>query len=61
MAEFNKEGKVSVWKKEAKSGLSYMSGTITINGVDHNFSLFENDNKVAGDKKPDFTGKIRVD
>lgn len=59
--KFNNEGRVSLWNKVSQSGKKYKSGTITINGVDYNFSLFDNDNKVEGDNRPDYTGKIRDD
>lgn len=44
-----------VWIKQDKNGNDYLSITVEIQGVKHNFSAFQNKYKQEGDNKPAFT------
>lgn len=50
-----------LWIKVAKSGLEYLSGQIEINGCKYNFAAFKNKYKEEGDRKPDYTIKLKED
>lgn len=53
------ENKISLWKTVAKSsGLNYLSGEVTIDGVKYRVSLY--DNEKTKDSQPDMTGKVEV-
>lgn len=43
----------AVWVKSGQYG-NYLSISVEINGVKHNFTAFANKYKEQGDKKPDF-------
>lgn len=42
------------WLKESAKGVKYMSGKITIDGVEHQIVLFKNTLKKEGEKTPDY-------
>jgi len=44
-----------VWVKQDKNGNDYLSITVEINGVKHNFSAFSNKYKTPEDNKPHFS------
>ena len=43
----------AIWIKESSYG-NYLSISVEINGVKHNFAAFPNQYKEPGDKKPDY-------
>ena len=42
----------AVWKRQAKSGITYLSGKITIDGKEHYIVLFKSKNYVEGGNRP---------
>lgn len=44
----------ALWDKESKTGNSFMSGSITIKGVETKIACFRNKYKEEGDNKPDW-------
>jgi hypothetical protein len=53
MNENKKKDVGAIWIKSGQYG-DYLSISLEINGVKHNFSAFPNKYKEAGDKKPDY-------
>lgn len=42
----------ALWERMSTRGLNYLSGTVTIDGQDYKITLFKNENKEVGDKRP---------
>ena len=53
MENNNNEKKGALWVKTAKTGLKYMGGEVTIDGVKYFISVFKNTKKSA-EKQPDY-------
>lgn len=47
----------AVWKRVSKSGAEYLSGIVKVDGVEFKITLFANQNKEEGDKRPDYSFK----
>jgi hypothetical protein len=55
MSEQTKKKSIGgIWIKSGQYG-DYLSISVEINGVKHNFTAFQNKYKEHGDKKPDYT------
>ena len=49
-----------LWEQvSAKTGVTYLSGSIEINGQKHNFVALKNTYKEEGSKKPDYIIKLK--
>lgn len=55
---YDNNNTISIWEKEAASGLIYYSGTAIIDGKAYNVSLF--DNERTSDKQPIQKGSIEL-
>jgi len=51
-SKFNFVG--GLWKQESVNGKKYLQGNIEIDGVKHRISVWKNNFKEEGDKKPDY-------
>ena len=47
----------ALWERTAKSGLNYLSGTVSIEGQDYRITLFRNEQHESGDKRPAWSFK----
>lgn len=43
-----------LWQRETKTGGTYFTGTVKINGVEEKLVVFSNRNKKNGDNQPDY-------
>ena len=58
MAQNKNDG--GLWERfSAKTGVTYLSGSIEINGQKHNFVALKNTYKEEGSKKPDYIIKLK--
>lgn len=58
MAIYDNNNRVALWVKESAAGLTYLSGTVNIDGVDKIISLFYEEADEAKPNKPYMKGKI---
>lgn len=59
MNNYDNTNKGAVWLKTSKNGLKYMSGTVDVNGIQHDIAIFKNDKK-GNDKAPDYRLNITL-
>ena len=58
MAQNKNDG--GLWEQvSAKSGVTYLSGSIEINGQKHSFVALKNTYKEEGSKKPDYIIRLK--
>lgn len=58
MANNSNDIKAGLWKRQAKSGLTYYNGKVEIDGKEYYISIFNNKNKKS-DRSPDLSMVIK--
>ena len=56
---FDNTNRVSMWNAVTSTGKDYLRGTVNVEGIEYNISLFPNDYKNT-EKHPDMTGNIKL-